>query len=164
MGESREGSALRVNFQLNGRGVGLETLSNRTLLDLLRADMGLTSVKKGCQQGECGACTVLVDGMPVNSCLVLAPQVEGRSVTTLEGLLHDQVMVVLQGALMEDGAIQCGFCTPGMLLSAYALLRENPRPRAEEVKTAIEGNLCRCTGYVKIIEAILDTAERITPE
>ena len=155
---------MRVNFQLNGRGVRLETLSNRTLLDLLRVDMGLTSVKKGCQQGECGACTVLIDGMPVSSCLVLAPQVEGRSVTTLEGLLDDPAMAALQGAFMENGAIQCGFCTPGMLLSAYELLRENPRPKAEEVKTAIEGNLCRCTGYVKIIEAVLDASERITPE
>jgi len=155
---------MTVSFQLNGRRVGLEAEPNRTLLDLLRADLGLTSVKKGCEQGECGACTVLLDGLPVNSCLVLAPQVEGRAVATVEGLVDDPVMGALRGAFMEDGAIQCGFCTPGMLLSAYALLRRNPRPTAEEVKTAIEGNLCRCTGYVKIIEAVLDAAERITPE
>ena len=155
---------MKLAFELNGRGVERETVANRTLLDLLRVDLDLTSVKRGCEQGECGACTVLLDGAPVTSCLVLAPQVEGRHVTTVDGLVDDPMMVALRGAFMEDGAIQCGFCTPGMLLSAYALLRDNPTPSAEEVKTAIEGNLCRCTGYVKIIEAILDAAERIRAE
>ena len=164
MGEGREGFEMKLAFELNGRGVERETVANRTLLDLLRVDLGLTSVKRGCEQGECGACTVLLDGAPVTSCLVLAPQVEGRHVTTVDGLVDDPMMVALRGAFMEDGAIQCGFCTPGMLLSAYALLRDNPTPSAEEVKTAIEGNLCRCTGYVKIIEAILDAAERIRAE
>ncbi len=155
---------MRITFELNGKRVECEARPNRTLLDLLRADLGLTSVKKGCEQGECGACTVLLDGAPVNSCLVLAPQVEGRAVTTLDGLVDDPLMAALRKAFMEDGAIQCGFCTPGMLLSAYALLRENPRPTEEEVKTAIEGNICRCTGYIKIIEAIMDAAERIRNE
>jgi len=155
---------MRITFELNGKRVECEARPNKTLLDLLRADLGLTSVKKGCEQGECGACTVLLDGAPVNSCLVLAPQVEGRAVTTLDGLVDDPLMAALRKAFMEDGAIQCGFCTPGMLLSAYALLRENPRPTEEEVKTAIEGNICRCTGYIKIIEAIMDAAERIRNE
>ncbi|KON29975.1 (2Fe-2S)-binding protein [miscellaneous Crenarchaeota group-15 archaeon DG-45] len=155
---------MRITFQLNGKRIVCETAQNRTLLDLLRVDLGLTSVKKGCEEGECGSCTVLLDGMPVNSCLVLAPQVEGSRVTTVEGLEDDDLMVALRRAFMEDGAIQCGFCTPGMLISAYALLSENPNPTEDEVKTAIEGNLCRCTGYVKIIEAILDAAERMPVE
>jgi carbon-monoxide dehydrogenase small subunit len=152
---------MMVAFTLNGRKVECEVKPNRLLLDFLRADLGVTSVKKGCEQGECGVCTVLIDNAPVNSCLVLAQQVEGRTVTTVEGLAEDKLMKTLQSAFMEDGAVQCGFCTPGMLLSAYALLRENPKPTAEEAKTAIEGNLCRCTGYVKIIEAVLDAVERI---
>ncbi|MFQ6053235.1 MAG: (2Fe-2S)-binding protein [Candidatus Bathyarchaeia archaeon] len=152
---------MRFTFDLNGRRVECEAPPNRTLLDLLRVDLGVTSVKRGCGQGECGACTVLVDDAPVNSCLVLAPLVDGRKVTTVEGLADEPVMEALRRAFMEEGAIQCGFCTPAMLLSAYALLMEVRKPTAEEVKAAIEGNLCRCTGYVKIIEAVLDAAERI---
>jgi len=155
---------LKVTFTLNGRKIEREVKSNRLLLDLLRTDLGITSVKKGCEQGECGVCTVLLDSAPVNSCLVLAQQIEGRTVTTVEGLKDEPVMKALQLAFIEDGAIQCGYCTPGMLLSAYALLKKNPKPTVEEVKTAIEGNLCRCTGYVKIIEAILDAAGRIKVE
>jgi len=152
---------MKTSFTLNGRKVECEVESNRLLLDLLRTDLGVTSVKKGCEQGECGVCTVLLDNAPVNSCMVLVQQVEGRAVTTVEGLADDDLMKILQRSFMEDGAIQCGFCTPGMLLSAYALLKENPRPTTGEVKTAIEGNLCRCTGYVKIIEAVLDAAGRL---
>jgi aerobic-type carbon monoxide dehydrogenase small subunit (CoxS/CutS family) len=126
--------------------------------------MGVKSVKKGCEQGECGACTLLIDGAPVTSCLVLAPQVEGRHVTTIEGLEKNSLMIDLREAFIENGAVQCGFCTPGMLMSAYALLRDNPHPSMEEVKRGIEGNICRCTGFTKIIEAILDAAERIAPE
>ena len=155
---------MMVAFELNGKKVECETLPNRTLLDLLRVDLGVISVKKGCEEGECGACTVLLDGLPVTSCLVLAAQVDGRSITTVDGLVDDPAMEALRKAFMEDGAIQCGFCTPGMLISAYSLLMENPKPTEEEVKKAIEGNLCRCTGYVKIIEAILDAAERIAAE
>ena len=155
---------MMVAFELNGKKVECETRPNRPLLDLLRVDLGVTSVKKGCEEGECGACTVLLDGLPVTSCLVLAAQVDGRSITTVDGLVDDPAMEALRKAFMEDGAIQCGFCTPGMLISAYSLLMENPKPTEEEVKKAIEGNLCRCTGYVKIIEAILDAAERIAAE
>jgi len=133
-------------------------------LDMLRDEMGVKSVKKGCEQGECGACTLLIDGAPVTSCLVLAPQVEGRHVTTIEGLEKNSLMIDLREAFIENGAVQCGFCTPGMLMSAYALLRDNPHPNMEEVKMGIEGNICRCTGFTKIIEAILDAAERIAPE
>ena len=155
---------MKVSFQLNGKDIEVEAPDNRALLDLLRDDLGVKSVKKGCENGECGACTVLLDGAPVTSCLVLAPQIEGRTVTTIDGLEEDPFMVKLRQAFLEDGAIQCGFCTPGMLISSYALLKGNPKPTADEVKKAIEGNLCRCTGYVKIIEAILDAAERIESE
>jgi carbon-monoxide dehydrogenase small subunit len=155
---------MNISFELNGRNVAVETRPNRTLLDLLRDELGVTSVKKGCQQGECGACTLLLDGIPVTSCIVLAPQVEGRKVTTLEGLEEDPLMKKLQGAYVENGAVQCGYCTPGMLISSYALLRENPTPTEDEIKIAIEGNICRCTGYTKIIAAISDAAERMAPE
>ena len=153
-----------VNFELNGVEVSFEAPATMTLLDMLRTELGITSVKKGCEQGECGACTVLIDGSPVTSCIVLAPQAEGRRVSTIEGLAENPLMKELREAFMENGAVQCGFCTPGMLLSAYALLRDNRHPTEDEVKTAIEGNICRCTGYVKIIEAILDAAEETAPE
>jgi len=153
-----------TTFDLNGKSVAVEAKSTTTLLDLLRVELGVTSVKKGCEQGECGACTVLLDGLPVTSCLILAPQVDGRHVTTVEGLAENPLMKELRNAFMENGAVQCGFCTPGMLLSSYALLRDNPHPSEEEVRAGIEGNICRCTGYVKIIEAILDAAERMAPE
>lgn len=152
---------MKVSFQLNGQDIEVEAPGNRALLDLLRDDLGVKSVKKGCENGECGACTVLLDGAPVTSCLVLAPQVEGKTVTTVDGLEDDPFMVKLRQAFLEDGAIQCGFCTPGMLLSSYALLKGNPKPTADEVKKAIEGNLCRCTGYVAIIKAILHASEMI---
>jgi len=153
-----------VNFELNGVGVYVEAPATMTLLDMLRKELTITSVKKGCEQGECGACTVLIDGYPMTSCIILAPQVEGRHVCTVEGLVDNPLMKELREAFMENGAVQCGFCTPGMLLSAYALLRDNRRPTEDEVKTAIEGNICRCTGYVAIIEAILDAAEKIAPD
>jgi len=152
---------MKVSFMLNGRDIEVEAPGNRALLDLLRDDLGVKSVKKGCENGECGACTVLLDGAPVTSCLVLAPQVEGKTVTTVDGLEDDPFMVKLRQAFLEDGAIQCGFCTPGMLISSYALLKGNPKPTADEVKKAIEGNLCRCTGYVAIIKAILHASEMI---
>ena len=155
---------MKLTFELNGQEVECETRENETLLDLLRIDLGVTSVKRGCENGECGVCTVLLDGIPVTSCLVIAPQVEGRAVTTIDGLIDDPLMEKLRQAFMEDGAVQCGFCTPGMLISAYALLRDNPPPAEEEVKLGIGGNICRCTGYTKIIEAIMDAAERIADE
>jgi aerobic-type carbon monoxide dehydrogenase small subunit (CoxS/CutS family) len=152
---------MRLEFDLNGEHVTYEARDNQSLLDLLREGLWIKSVKKGCEQGECGACTVLLDGSPVTSCLVLSPQVEGRVVTTVEGLEADPIMVALREAFMEDGAVQCGFCTPGMLISSYALLRDNPEPSEDDVRTAIEGNICRCTGYVKIIEAVLDASRRL---
>jgi carbon-monoxide dehydrogenase small subunit len=153
---------MMVNFVLNGKTVGCDAPANVILLDLLRNELGVLSVKRGCEQGECGACTVLLDGRPVNSCMVLVARVWGRSVTTIEGLEDEPIMVALREAFMVGGAVQCGFCTPGMLISAYALLKDNPRPTAHEAKTAIEGNICRCTGYTLPIEGILKAAE-MTP-
>jgi carbon-monoxide dehydrogenase small subunit len=155
---------MRVAFELNGKDVTVETRPNQTLVDLLRDELGITSVKKGCEQGECGACTLMVDGVAVTSCIVLAPQVEGRKVTTLEGLEDDPLMEKLRAAYVENGAVQCGFCTPGMLISSYALLKDNLKPTRDEVKVGIEGNICRCTGYTKIIAAIHDAAERMYDE
>jgi carbon-monoxide dehydrogenase small subunit len=128
--------------------------ANRTLLDLLRDHLGLLGTKCGCEIGECGACTVLLDGEPVNSCLVLAPQIAGREVVTVEGLAQDGKLHPLQEAFLDHDAVHCGFCTPGMLLSAKALLDWNPRPTEKEIRTAVSGNLCRCTGYQQIVEAI----------
>ncbi len=153
---------MMVDFVLNGRAVSCDASTNVILLDLLRGELGILSVKRGCEQGECGACTVLLDGRPVNSCMVLAARIQGRSVTTIEGLKDEPVMVALREAFMEGGAVQCGFCTPGMLISAYALLRDNSSPTPHEAKTAIEGNICWCTGYVLPLEAILKAAE-MTP-
>ena len=155
---------MKLSFELNGENITVETRPNRTLLDLLRDELGVTSVKKGCQQGECGACTLLLDDIPVTSCIVLAPQVDGRKVTTIEGLEDDPLMTGLREAFVENGAVQCGFCTPGMLISSYALLRENPDPTEGEIKISIEGNICRCTGFTKIIAAIGDAAERMADE
>lgn len=155
---------MMINFELNGLPTTVEVEPYTSLVDMLRDRLDVKSVKKGCEQGECGACTLLLDGNPVASCLVLAPQVEGRYVTTLEGLEKNPLMIDLREAFVENGAVQCGFCTPGMLISAYALLRDNPHPTEHEVKRGIEGNICRCTGFTKILEAILDAAERISPE
>ncbi len=159
-----EVNTMKVNFELNGEKATVEVTPYTTLIDMLRDELGIHSVKKGCEHGECGACTLLVNGLPMTSCIILAPQVEGKHVTTLEGLEHKALMIDLRQAFIENGAIQCGFCTPGMLISSYALLRDNPNPSPDEVKLGIEGNICRCTGFTKIIEAVLDAAERITVE
>jgi len=145
----------RIEFVLNGQHVEVETEPHVTLLELLRDKFGLTGTKKGCGYGECGACTVLMDGKAVNSCLILSQRVQGKKITTIEGLSKNGELHLLQKKFVENGAIQCGYCTPGMILSAKALLDENPNPSKEDVKLAIVGNLCRCTGYLKIIEAIL---------
>jgi carbon-monoxide dehydrogenase small subunit len=131
------------------------------LLDLLRNVFGLTSVKEGCSEGECGACTVLLDGKAATSCTVLAVQARGKSVVTIEGLSSDGALHPIQQAFIDHDAIQCGFCTPGMIMSAYALLKHNPSPTREEIRRGIEGNLCRCTGYLPIIDAIEDAARRM---
>jgi carbon-monoxide dehydrogenase small subunit len=145
---------------LNGEKVDIEINPNQTLVDMLRLELLVTSVKKGCELGECGACTILLEGLPTTSCLILAPQVEGKHVTTIEGLEKNPLMMDLKESFIKNGAVQCGFCTPGMLLSAYSLLRDIPNPTDEEIKKGIVGNICRCTGYTKIIQAILETAEK----
>lgn len=141
---------LKVNNEIHQVTVEPRT----TLLEVLRDDLSLTGTKKGCEAGECGACTVIMNGKAVNSCLVLAIDAKEKDILTIEGLAEGDKLHPLQEAFVENGAIQCGFCTPGMILSAKALLDENPHPNEEEVKTAISGNLCRCTGYAKIVEAI----------
>ena len=143
-----------IHFTLNGSQVTAETEPAVRLLDLLRNTFHLTGTKEGCGQGECGACTVIMDGQAVNSCLVLAGQLEGSEVLTIEGLEKDGVLDVVQEAFVEEGAIQCGYCTPGMIMSVKALLMRVPNPTPEEIKEAIEGNICRCTGFHKILEAV----------
>ena len=147
-----------ISIELNGEKVSIKTSPNRRLLDLLREDFSLMGVKEGCGEGECGACTVIMDGRTVNSCLVLAPQAHRTSILTIEGLNNDCALHPLQEAFISCGAVQCGFCTPGMILSAKALLDKNPYPSVEEIKTSLSGNLCRCTGYKKIIEAVKKAA------
>jgi aerobic carbon-monoxide dehydrogenase small subunit len=151
-----------IQLIVNGEQVEAGVEANRTLLQFLREDLGLTGTKHGCGLGDCGACTVIMDGKPVNSCLVLAVQAKGREVLTIEGLAENGVLHPIQQAFVNKGAIQCGFCTPGMILSAKALLDENPRATKKEIRTAISGNLCRCTGYQKIVEAVQEAAEAIT--
>jgi xanthine dehydrogenase iron-sulfur cluster and FAD-binding subunit A len=143
-----------VTATINGRARTLTVRANRTLLDLLRDQLGLNGTKCGCEIGECGACTVLLDGEPVNSCLVLAPQINGREVLTVEGLARNGELHPLQASFLDHDAVHCGFCTPGMLISAKALLDRNPHPTEKDIRTAISGNLCRCTGYQQIVEAI----------
>ncbi len=151
----------RVNFFVNDEPVELYVDANRTMLNVLREDLCLTGSKEGCGAGECGACTVIVDGLPVNACLVLAPELDGMHITTVEGLAKDGQLSVLQQSFIDHTALQCGFCTPGFIMSGTALLMENPDPSREEIVRAISGNLCRCTGYVRIIEAIEDAAKRM---
>lgn len=148
---------LPVQFTVNGEEVHAEFPTYTTLLQALR-EMGYMEVKNGCEKGDCGSCTVLLDGRPVNSCLVLAVQAHGRKVATVRGLGRVDSLHPLQRNFIEHDAVQCGFCTPGMLLSAKALLDENPSPTREEIRIAISGNLCRCTGYVRIVDAIEATA------
>jgi len=150
-----------VQLTVNGAPSEVAVEPNRTLLQVLREDLEFTGAKHGCGLGDCGACTVILDGRPVNSCLVLAVQANGSEVLTIEGLAENGSLHPIQRAFVDKGAIQCGFCTPGMILSAKALLDENPRPTEAEIRTAISGNLCRCTGYQKIVEAVKTAAEAI---
>jgi carbon-monoxide dehydrogenase small subunit len=147
-----------IEFSVNGRKIRLSLQGNETLLDCLRGHLGLTGTKKGCDQGDCGACTVLMDGRPVNSCLVLALEAAGKEITTIEGLRQGNKLHPLQQAFVDNDAVQCGFCTPGMILTAVALLNENPNPSEDEIRHYMQGNLCRCTGYSKIVQAIQEAA------
>ena len=142
-----------VNLKINGEARELRVEPYRSLLDVLRNEAGLTGTKKGCDVGDCGACTVIVEGKPVNSCLMLGVEADGLRIETIEGLRHP-----LQESFIRHGAAQCGFCTPGMIMMAKALLDENPSPTEEEIRFALAGNICRCTGYTKIIEAILNAS------
>jgi carbon-monoxide dehydrogenase small subunit len=143
-----------VEFLLNGRRRQVDVPAHQTVLSTLRDHLGIFDVKGGCDEGVCGVCTVLLDGRPVSSCLVLAPSVSGRSIVTVRGLDRDGDLHPLQKMFVARGAVQCGFCTPGMLLTALAFLQKNPRPEREAIRRALEGNLCRCTGYAKILDAV----------
>jgi carbon-monoxide dehydrogenase small subunit len=151
----------QIHLQVNGEPYDLLVEPRHTLLKVLRDDLGLTGTKKGCDTGDCGACTVLMNGKPINSCLALGMEANGKEITTIEGLARGDDLHPLQEAFVQSGAIQCGYCTPGMILTAKALLDENAAPSEEEVKRAISGNLCRCTGYVKIVQAIQAAARTI---
>lgn len=153
-----------LSFTLNGDPIEVVCKDNMTLLDLLRDKLGLTGTKKGCEQGECGACTVMLDGKPVNSCCTLAVECEGRDVVTVEGIAKNGQLHPIQKQFIEKWALQCGYCTPGMIMSAKALLDVNPHPTELEIREAIEGNLCRCTGYAKIVEAIQTAAAEMNWE
>jgi aerobic carbon-monoxide dehydrogenase small subunit len=152
---------LVIELTVNGKKRKLETTSHARLLDLLRDDLHLTGTKEGCGKGECGACTVIMNGELVASCLVLAPQAEGAVITTIEGIGNSKHLDPIQEAFIETGAVQCGFCTPGMILAAKRLLEENLHPSEEDIKRGISGNLCRCTGYQKIFDAIKLSASRL---
>ena len=143
-----------ISFELNKKAVSVDVPDGMTLLDLLRDELGVHSVKRGCENAECGACTVLVDDVAVNACIFLAARANGRRVTTLEGVGTMDNMHTIQKQFVQHGAVQCGFCGSGMILSALSLLKENPDPSIEEIREGIAGNLCRCSGYVKIVEAI----------
>jgi carbon-monoxide dehydrogenase small subunit len=153
-----------VSFRLNGELVERQVVANQTLLDLLRDDLGMLSVKKGCDEGQCGACTVLVDGKTMCACLLLAVQMQGTAITTLEGLDKSGDLSVIQRAFLDKYGFQCGFCTPGMILATKALLDRNPDPTTQNIKEALEGNLCRCTGYQQIIESVSRAAEIMRAE
>lgn len=152
---------VEVAFRLNGRDTRVRVRPDTLLVDILRDHLGLTGTKLGCGTGECGACTVLLNGRPVNSCLVLGVRVNGQEVTTIEGLSDGDRLHPVQRAFLQHGAVQCGYCTPGMIMSAVALLSKNPRPSDGEIRQAIAGNLCRCTGYVKISTAIRAAGEEL---
>jgi carbon-monoxide dehydrogenase small subunit len=149
-----------ITVTVNGLKEHLDVPSNMTLLQMLREKLALTGTKNGCMAGECGACTVLMNGEPTNSCMVLAVEADGAEIVTVEGLAHDDQLTPLQEAFVEHNAVQCGFCTPGMLISAHALLERNPHPTEEEIREVLVGNLCRCTGYVRIIKAVQAAAEK----
>lgn len=149
-----------INCLVNGKEVKAEVAADKMLVDFLREDLGLTGTKRGCGIGECGACTVIVDGRTVNSCMVPAVTVSGKAIVTVEGLAAGDKLHPLQQSFIDHGAVQCGFCTPGMLLSAKALLDKNPNPSRQEIRQAVAGNICRCTGYTKIVDAVEAAAKQ----
>ncbi len=151
-----------IKLKLNGKEFSVTVGSEMTLLSFLRDEMNLMGTKEGCGTGDCGACTVLLDGKAVNSCLLFAVEADGRSIMTIEGLTKNGVLHPLQQAFVDHGAIQCGFCTPGMIMNAYSLLKENPDITEDEIKLGLAGNICRCTGYVKIIDAVLIARKHFT--
>jgi len=148
----------KIQITLNGKSVSREVPTHRLLLDLLRDEIGMTGTKEGCGTGDCGACTVYLNGKPVNSCLVLSGELDGANIVTIEGLQIGPELHPVQQAFVQDGGAQCGYCTPGMLMMSKALLDENPNPTEEEIRYALSGNLCRCTGYAKIVQAVQDAA------
>ncbi len=149
---------MTYSLNVNGTEYPIDAPPDRNLLSVLRSEVGLTGTKEGCDDCECGACMVLLDGKPVNSCSYLAAQAQGREITTVEGLVEDGELHPIQRNLLEEGGVQCGFCTPGMIMSAHALLTANPNPEDDEVRQGLAGNLCRCTGYAKILAAVRRTA------
>ena len=150
----------RITVIVNGETELVDVSSNMTLLQMLRDKLALTGTKNGCAAGECGACTVMMNGEPVNSCMVLAVECDGAQITTVEGLAHDDQLDPVQEAIIAQGGVQCGYCTPGVLMSAKALLERNPNPSDYEIREALVGNLCRCTGYLSIIDGVKDAASR----
>ncbi len=148
-----------ITVTINGETEIVTVPSHMTLLEMLREELALTGTKNGCASGECGACTVMMNGAPVNSCLVLAVETDGAEIVTVEGLSHDHTLDPLQEAFVESGAVQCGFCTPGMLISSKSLLRRNPNPTDHDIREALVGNLCRCTGYVRIVDGVREAAK-----
>jgi len=150
-----------IELRVNGETCELAVEPQRTLLEVLREDLGLTGAKEACGTGECGACTVLIDGKPILSCLRLAIEAQGWEITTIEGLANGEKLHPLQKAFIQYGAIQCGYCTSGMILNAKSILDENPKPSKEEILKGLEGNLCRCTGYNKIVEAIIEASKGV---
>lgn len=149
-----------INFKLNGEDVEELVADGVTMVDFLRKQMHLTGTKRGCEEGECGACTILLDGAAIDSCMMLAVEADGHEIVTIEGVKKDGVLHPVQKEFMDKWALQCGFCTPGMIMSALSLLHENPHPTEQQIRDGIAGNLCRCTGYAKIVEAI-DTAAKV---
>ncbi len=156
--QGSESESIGYDLHVNGQTYPVEATLDRNLLGVLRTEIGLTGTKEGCDDCECGACMVLLDGQPVNSCSYLAAQAQGRQITTIEGLGNADQLHPLQECLLAHGGVQCGFCTPGMIISAHALLERNSSPSRDEVGIGLSGNLCRCTGYAKIIDAVLDSA------
>ena len=148
----------KIQITLNGKKTSVEVQAHRLLLDLLRDEIGLTGTKEGCGTGDCGACTVLLNGKPVNSCLILSGELDGAEIVTIEGLKIGPELHPVQKAFIQDGGAQCGYCTPGMLMMSKGLLEENPNPTEEDIRFALSGNLCRCTGYAKIVQAVQDAA------